>query len=424
MVIGFGTYALNRAYVRGLDSAEYEALLSQIYALLAVAEPTKSGLSMPSVMANPRFETPDSGLYARIFNLDTDPVWESNSLHNSMLSLPNAEQNLPGSIREQWFHHDDQLYRSVNFSTIWEINGSDQSFHFQVIHSQQAKAKDVRQYRRALLTWLSGMALILILLQAIITLWGLKPLKRLAGQIESIEQGNNNKLDQSYPIEIQPVTMSLNKLLASEANQRERYKNSLSDLAHSLKTPLSVIRAQLSDNEQGRVVDEQVERMSTIIGHQLRRASAEVQTLYGPSVAVLPLVSRLTAALTKVYQEKCMHVDIDLNHDLSVGVSEDDCFEVLGNVIENAYKYGQNRIKITAIEHTNTLTLIIADDGPGVSQELSTTILKRGARADTTKSGQGIGLAIAVDILSSYNGALTIGQSDLGGAAFQVTFPK
>ena len=424
IVIGFSTYALNRAYVRGLDSAEYEALLSQIYALLAVAEATDSDLTMPSVMANPRFETPDSGLYARIFDVNAQPVWESNSLYNSVLSLPKAEQNQPGDIQEQWFTHDNQLYRSINFNTIWEINGTDQRFHFEIIHSQQAKQKDVRRYRRALLAWLSGMAVILLILQAVITLWGLKPLKKLARQIEDVEQGDNTSLDQDYPIEIQPVTTSLNKLLESEASQRERYKNSLSDLAHSLKTPLSVIRSQLSDNEQGRAVDEQVERMSTIISHQLRRASAEVQTLYGPSTLLHPLISRITNALTKVYADKKMQVEIDVSNTIAVAMSEDDCFEVLGNIIENAFKYGDRRVLITESEQAETVILTVSDDGPGVNNELSSTILERGARADTTKSGQGIGLAIAVDILSSYNGALTTRQSRLGGAAFQLTFPK
>lgn len=424
IVIGFSTYALNRAYVRGLDSAEYEALLSQIYALLAVAEATDSDLTMPSVMANPRFETPDSGLYARIFDVNAQPVWESNSLYNSVLSLPKAEQNQPGYIQEQWFTHDNQLYRSINFNTIWEINGTDQRFHFEIIHSQQAKQKDVRRYRRALLAWLSGMAVILLILQAVITLWGLKPLKKLARQIEDVEQGDNTSLDQDYPIEIQPVTTSLNKLLESEASQRERYKNSLSDLAHSLKTPLSVIRSQLNDNEQGRAVDEQVERMSTIISHQLRRASAEVQTLYGPSTPLHPLISRITNALTKVYADKKMQVEIDVSNTIAVAMSEDDCFEVLGNIIENAFKYGDRRVLITESEQAETVILTVSDDGPGVNNELSSTILERGARADTTKSGQGIGLAIAVDILSSYNGALTTRQSRLGGAAFQLTFPK
>lgn len=424
IAIGFSSYALNRAYVRGLDSAEYEALLSQIYALLAIAEPSESGLSMPEVMANPRFETPDSGLYARIVDSDGTAIWRSNSLLMSLLEFETVVLPEAGSVREHWLKKQKTAFRSLSFTTVWELAGEDRRFTFQILHSQQEKQKEINRYRRSLLVWLSGMAFILLALQVIITLWGLRPLKFLAQEIGKIERGESQSLPENYPIEIEPVTTSVNKLLHSESKQRERYKNSLSDLAHSLKTPLSVIRSQLADNEQGRIVDEQVERMSTIINHQLRRASAEVQTVYGPLTSVRPLVERLIGALQKVYANKGIHVSNQTPDNLAVAVSEDDCFEVLGNIIENAFKYGEHKITVTAQIDDDSVKITIADDGPGIDSKLSESILQRGARADTSQSGQGIGLAIAVDILSSYNGALTIARSNDGGAAFHIIVPN
>lgn len=423
ILIGFSTFALNRAYERGLDSAEYEALLSQIYALLAIAEPNESRLQMPLMMANPRFETPDSGLYARILDKNLDIVWQSNSLAASSVKFAPSSGISPGSIREHWQRADGKSYRSLSMATIWEIRGEDVVFSFEVLHAQDGKEKEIASYRSALLFWLGGMAVLLLALQIVITLWGLRPLKAIAHEIERIEKGESKQLHQQYPSEIQPVTTSLNKLLHSESQQRQRYKNSLGDLAHSLKTPLSVVRAQLDDNDKDRLVNEQIQRMSEIINHQLKRASAEVQTLYGPQTKLKPLTERLINALNKVYTDKHFDIQNEIAPSIEANIEQDDCFEVLGNIVENAFKYGESRIKLTANTNGNELLISISDDGPGIDSDHTSTLLKRGARADTQISGQGIGLAIAVDILSSYNGGLHISRSELGGANFQISLP-
>jgi two-component system sensor histidine kinase PhoQ len=213
-------------------------------------------------------------------------------------------------------------------------------------------------------------------------------------------------------------------VLASERQQRQRYRNTLDDLAHSLKTPLSVISGSLQQQQGDQTIAEQVERMNQIISHQLQRAVVANPGVPGRAVAIQPIVERLVASLGKVYRDKNIQPDIQINPDISFNGDERDLMEVLGNLIENAFKYGKQKISVSGDQTQKTITIIIEDDGKGVAKEARQTILQRGARADTVTSGQGIGLAVAVDILSSYQGSLQVDESILGGAKFRLSLPR
>lgn len=424
ILVSFSAFTLNRAFVHSLDSAESDALLAQVYSLIALAEPSDTTLFLPSYLSNPRLETPESGLYARVVDTEGRIAWRSNSLEASPIYFDILQSTEPGqALFSNLKLEQGHDFRALSFSTIWELGESDRSYTFEVFHSQSNKQKEIRSYQRALLSWLGGMAFLLILVQIAIAKWGLRPLKKLAREIEAIEKGEKNDLEGDYPKEISPVTQSLNQLLASEIAQRSRYKNALSDLAHSLKTPLAVIRSQLDNSEKDKTIDGQVERMSTIVSHQLRRASAEVKSIYGPQTDITNVITRLCTALGKVYPDKQLDFDHLPDQQLSAQVQENDLMEVLGNIIENACKYGSQKIRVNATVDQQFVYVYIEDDGDGIPESLHQSILRRGARADTSKHGQGIGLAVAVDILSSYNGALKITASELGGAKFEVCLP-
>ncbi len=424
ILVGFSAFTLNRAFVNSLDSAENDALLAQAYSLMALAEPSETKLFLPTYLSNPRLETPESGLYARVISGDKHTSWRSNSLEASPLVFDVLPSSAPGQASfSDLLTNNNEPFRALSFATIWEIHGKDQQFTFEVFHSQDNKLTEIRSYQHALFGWLGGMAILLIAIQSFVAKWGLRPLKTLATEIEQIEQGNKVDLEFDYPKEIRPVTKSLSNLLTSENAQRSRYKNALSDLAHSLKTPLAVVRSHLTDNEKDQTIDEQIDRMSTIIGHQLRRASAEVKSVYGPQTNISVLIRRLHGALSKVYKDKNIEFDIQIESTLEAQVQESDAMEVLGNIMENACKYGESKVYISSKKENNATTIYIEDDGMGVPESLREHILTRGARADTSKRGQGIGLAVAVDILSSYNGALKIEASMLGGAKFGVCLP-
>lgn len=420
----FSAFMLNRAYVNSLNSAEHEALFAQVYGLLALAEPDNTGLSLPRYLANPRFETPDSGLYARILDHQNRTIWASNSLLLTDIELPKITAPQPGESLDRQFGLGRQNFRSLSFATIWEIHGDDNFFNIEIIHNQRPKEREISAYRRNLGLWLGGLAVLLIMTQVVVTKWGLRPLRKLATDIGDIEHGKLSQLEGDYPLEITPVTESLNKLIQSENAQQNRYKNSLADLAHSLKTPLAVIRSQLGNERADKTIDEQVDQMSKIIGHQLKRASAEVRAIYGHETNLYSIVSRLCKALDKIYSGKNVDLKIEIDTSIGCAVQENDLMEVLGNLIENAFKYTDDKMFISAQQVSPELVRVnIEDNGPGVPKHLINQVLERGARADTAKSGQGLGLAVAVDILSSYNSGLKIRRSErLGGANITIDF--
>jgi len=161
-----------------------------------------------------------------------------------------------------------------------------------------------------------------------------------------------------------------------------------------------------------------------IIDHQLRRASAQVtQNAVYARVLVRPLIERLTGAMQKVYGHKNMQIKVNIANNLPFSGDEADLMEMTGNLIENACKYGKSYVMISASIVNDDLNILIEDDGPGVPDTIKSTILTRGSRADTATSGQGIGLSVAVDILSSYGGSLQISRSAMGGASFNLSLP-
>jgi two-component system sensor histidine kinase PhoQ len=423
--MAFTAFMLNRGFTHSLDSAEHEALFAQIYALLALAEPESTGLSLPRYLANPRFETAESGLYARVLDANQDTIWSSNSLLLTDLSFPLVPFPEPGESHDRFFSIGQQDYRSLSFTTVWELHANDRLFNIEIIHNQHAKRREISHYQRALILWLGGIALLLIITQIVVMKWGLRPLKQLASDIDDIEQGTKHQINTAYPKELAPLTASLNKLIDSENTQQQRYKNALADLAHSLKTPLAVIRSQLGKRDAEHTIDEQIERMSNIVAHQLKRASSEVRTVYSPQQELFSVTLRLCNAMGKIYENKNIDRSIDIDPALKCTMQENDLMEVLGNLIENAYKYTSNKIVISARQKDQTsLEMRIEDNGPGIPDPSIHQVLERGARADTGHTGQGLGLAVAVDVLSSYNSGLKIERSEsLGGARITLELP-
>ena len=227
------------------------------------------------------------------------------------------------------------------------------------------------------------------------------------------------------------MSLSLNNLLNAERMQRERYRNTLADLAHSLKTPLAVIQGAstegLDSEAYKSIVGEQIRRMDQIIQYQLTRAVKSIgDGAKANAVEVTPIVERILSALGKVYREKEVRVVLNLEPKIAINADERDLMEMLGNMMENAFKYCRSEVAVSLYSDENNVYIDLEDDGAGVSENMRNTILERGERADTSAApGQGIGLSVSVDILSSYNCRLEVEDSfSLGGAKFSVTFPK
>ncbi|GLS26903.1 two-component sensor histidine kinase [Marinibactrum halimedae] len=426
--------ALDRAFVESQESAAEERLRTHIYLLLGAAEVFGSDLWLPDELQEPRFNQPSSGLYAQISDRNHRVQWQSNSAVSEELPAPLDIRLVAG--REIFTEVDvaGKPAHSLSFDVSWDSEtGEERTYRFQVINDQSALLAERKSYRGQLWRWLSTLTIILIVLQWLIQRWGLNPLGKLATDLKSMEQGKSLKLNDDYPDEIQPVTKNLNRVLEVERAQRDRYRNTLADLAHSLKTPLAVMRGNLesqqehridSDNTDFQIMDDQLQRMDEIIRHQLQRAVAQhAGGLPGKGIPLLKVTERIANALTKVYQHKSVAIHLNIDDTLEFNGDEGDLMELLGNIMENACKYGDGKVNVSA-SRDELLTILVEDNGPGVPLDRRKTVLTRGARADTATTGQGIGLAVAVDILSSYNGGLTINKSEhLGGAEFKIEVP-
>jgi two-component system sensor histidine kinase PhoQ len=228
------------------------------------------------------------------------------------------------------------------------------------------------------------------------------------------------------------VATNLNTLLMGERKRVARYRDTLGNLAHSLKTPLAVMRAALSSNNSvsEAVLNPEIDRMSAIIEHQLKRAAASGGALLGQApVDVAPIVTELRVALLKVYARKDLSIELVIAPVCQFIGDRGDLTELLGNVLDNACKWCRGVVRLTtcvdgSFATRERLSIVVEDDGPGISFEDRIRIGQRGVRTDETVPGHGIGLSMVQDTVEMYGGTLTIGESlALGGAEFSLRLP-
>lgn len=427
LLLLLAAFIVEKAFRESLISAENNALQSAFYLLLEATDWQNQSLNLPDTLTEPRFSQIDSGLYGKIADQQNQPLWQSTSAEFSELSLPlPAQPFAAGSRALTEITIEDQSFFVFSFDVIWEFEAeTEQSLRYVVYHHKHAFEAEIAQFRRTLRTGLGIMAAGLILTQWLILLWGLRPLQQLKSEIDALESADQHSVTGRYPEEIERVTGSLNRVLASERNQRERYHQTLGNLAHSIKTPLAVIKGEIEKDEKTKgVLDEQVDQIDEIIRRQLQRSVIQSAGHFHQTTLIKPIADRLISALDKVYREKHISFENHLAADVGLKIDQQDLFELLGNILENACKYGKSRIHINAVNSEQSTQLWVEDDGRGIAPEDASRLLKRGSRADTQAAGQGLGLAIANDIVNSYQGRLEIGTSNtLGGAKITVICP-
>jgi two-component system sensor histidine kinase PhoQ len=242
-----------------------------------------------------------------------------------------------------------------------------------------------------------------------------------------LEQGGQEQIAGAYPTEVERLTDNLNALLVRERARQKRYRDALADLAHSLKTPLALVRSALSraraEPELAQALEEQVEHMDRIVGYHLQRAAASGSSGMRAPLPVRPAVERMVKALSKVYADKPVEAEIAIDERLRFRGDEGDLTEMLGNVLDNAFKWSRSKVRIGATLGDGRLALTIEDDGAGIAEADAQRVLQRGVRADQTTPGHGIGLAVTRDIVEAYDGRVIIERSALGGAAVTLILP-
>jgi two-component system sensor histidine kinase PhoQ len=264
---------------------------------------------------------------------------------------------------------------------------------------------------------------LLLLSQTLLLEWGLSPLQRVAREIRRVEDGEQAKVEGRYPAEIASLTGNLNTLIEQERVRQTRYKEALSFLAHSLKTPLAVLRTAL-DGEPGQLpasVAQQVLRMDDIVQHQLGRAAASGSARFLPLLPLAPVAGRIRDSLAKIHADKGLALSVDCPPELSWRIDEGDAFELLGNVMDNAAKWARWRVAVRLWRDGGRLRIRVDDDGPGFTDTES--VLRIHVRGDERVPGHGVGLAIVNELVASHHGELNLARSDLGGARVDIALP-
>ena len=446
LFLGVTAWLLDRAFgAYQLESQRDSLRLQQL--LLAKAADWDGQAWRLDGLDEPRLNLLNSGLYAFVLSPGGDLLWYSPSaeqmgdIGDPLSAVPRLAATLgllQASIGETRYAlcelDGNHLCQATRVA--WGSAGPESIF---LVVEDQARIEAARTaYRRDLL-WLSLAASLLFLLaQSILVRWGLRPLRGMAADVERLERGEADQLGRDYPGELSPLTENINLLLASEKQRRERVRNTMDRLTHVLKTPLMLLR---NTDETGapyrQLVDEQVTRMLGIVEGELARAKLDGRggDPLGRPVPVKPVLQRIVDAYVRLPRRGAGAdlpgapvIDTDRLDANAVFLGDErDLQDLFGSVLENSLKFCRHRIEVAATslveEGRNVLVLTIGDDGDGIPEGNEREILRRGARADTAGPGQGLGLAIVIEIVSAYGGSLTAGRSGLGGALFTIKLP-
>jgi two-component system sensor histidine kinase PhoQ len=393
-----------------------ELLDAQMVALIASAEPDAEGRIVPRLHEEVRLGVPGSGLYAAVTSGD-QVTWRSPS---AVGSVEDFGPPVPAGARGFRYLEDARGARLavVSRGITWE--GEASTLTFSVASDLTSYDAQLRRFRSGLAGGFTVVALLLLATMAALLRWALTPLRRLEKQIVAVERGEREQLDDRWP---------------DERTRIARYRDTLGNLAHSLKTPLAVLRASFSAGAPGttevasKVVNEQVERMGVIVEHQLRRAVASGGASVGAqAIEVLPVAQDLRRALLKAHGRKDFSIDVSVPAELCFVGDRDDLTEALGNLMDNAAKWCRSQVRVSAALQADRgaaqkLLIFVEDDGPGVPTADRERVLERGARADEHTPGHGLGLAMVRDMAGLYGGLVALGESPLGGARIELRLP-
>ncbi len=412
------------------EKAREDILDGQLMTLLAAAEPNATGeLEMPARLPEPRFGNVGSGLYADLQDSDGKQVWRSRS--SLGLDLPHGPVSEPGAQRfSRLVMEDGTPLMTLSLAVQWELpDGELKPYIFYVAESLDSFNAQLARFRRQLFTWFGAIAIIMLFSISLLMRGMLRPLRQIEQEIGEIEKGNRQSLSEGFPTELSGVARNMNVLIGSERARSERYRQTLDNLAHSLKTPLAAMRAILTRQKSPKLtkqLEPQIEQMTEIVRYQLKKPAATAAGAIGATpVPMETELSRLVDGLAKVYSDKNPTIDIGVTEDAEFRGDTGDFLELAGNLLDNACKWCDSQVSLTIrpADADGGMVMTVADDGPGIPQDAADALLQRGTRLDESAAGHGIGLAIVGDIARSYGGEVAVGKSVLGGAEIAVTIP-
>ncbi len=374
-----------------------------------------------------RLRLPGSGEYARIFDQKGQLLWRSPSVLG--LALP-----LPPPLRPGQFHYwRDPTGGTALVALSLGIGWNTPAARFPLVFNVAVDASDFYARSRRIqhmATFMIATTVVVALAALLAVLyWGLRPLRKVDQALQALEAGRIKAIPEDQPHEISRLVGRINSLLRQERKLQHRYRDSLENLAHSLKTPLALLRGSLparrreDDRKQAEYL-EHLDRMDQIITHQLQRAGTMGPSTANVQTRLAPILDKLLAALGKVYRDKGVACEQRIADDATFPMDPSDFMELAGNLLDNAFKYCRRRVAVELAGNDREAVLIVEDDGPGIPVGAREAVLERGKRLGSKMEGSGIGLAMVHDIVEIYGGRLEIQDTPLGGTALVVFIPR
>lgn len=418
---------LDRAFYDSARMGVKDRLFAKLLMLMGDTEVEGNGrLDVTTNQHDAEFGHLNSDTFGFIVGRSNTILWRSiSSLNKTIPTLALPEQ---GKKEFEQITINDAPHFIYRYSVAWETPSGDYPLTFNVITDTVLLDAQIERYREDLWGWLGVMVIFLLAAQMLALRWGLLPMRQVSVELAAIESGQQESLKGAYPRELRLLTDSINSLIAHEHKQQRRYRNGLADLAHSLKTPLAVLQGAIhgesDETARQKTIQEQIERMDNTIQYQLRRAATAGSSPGMGFILLRPLADRIVHTITKAYRDKKPEIAVDIADDLGLRIDEGDLMELLGNLIDNAFKWCRHHIHLSAGYQKNQVVIRVRDDGPGISQHEIIRILERGVRADQSTPGHGIGLAIVRDIMQVYDGEMQIENNPEGGLGVILRFER
>jgi signal transduction histidine kinase len=379
-----------------------------------------------------RFELPYSGWYWQVRQAgDRAVVIASQSLFSDVLDIGKAtgRRDTDGVTAGALAGPDGQRLRVLNQTVSFD---ADRKYDVLVAGDVGEMERQIGGFETSVAITLAVFGIGLVAATFIQIRWGLRPLDRVRRGLAEIRSGKQARFEENLPAEIEPLVTELNALLESNQEVVDRARTQVGNLAHALKTPLSVIinEARATRGTFALKVSEQGEVMRKQVNHYLDRARIAAQVnVINAITEVHPAVARLVRAMNRIHSDRGLEISCDGANPARFRGEQQDLEEIVGNLVDNACKWAKTTVTVTTeyVAPVNLepgrLTLLVDDDGPGLSEAEMEEVIKRGKRLDESKPGSGLGLSIVTDLVSMYRGRLHLARSPLGGLRAEVTLP-
>ena len=381
-------------------------------------DPLAGQLNYERALGDPRFDHVYSGWYWQITD-DANHSVTSRSLWDQRLPVLESERvtarTLPGPRGQQLRVVERDIY----------LAPLETPLHVSVAARDDDLREDIQEFQQMLWLGLLGLGALLLGVLALQVRWGLAPLRRMNANLREVEQGRAEQLETRLPDELATLAKSMNAVLARDQRLIERGRHTAGNLAHALKTPISVMRllAKQLPGESRDTWEAELSRIDSAVRHHLARASAAGEGVRFAPVALQGTLAPLITGLARLAQRR--HITLRQTVDSGVRVHMDgqDLQEMVGNLLDNALRWGKSDVHIRLQAQSEMLLLVVSDDGPGMTPQECQAAVQRGRRLDEQRSGSGLGLAIVTDLVTLYHGQMRLQRAESGGLEVVIELP-